>query len=131
MRTFIHLTNILLTICQALCSTLENKDKSHVLYFEMFLQEKCSIVLHYINSKMHYFLYITLLKSDCNQTEITYHYDQWYVIFKSAVLIFSNYMEITTYDVTDDTLDLMADICTALLLVPFLDQHVAPFGAEY
>lgn len=26
-------------VCQALCSPLENKNKSHVLYFLMFLQE--------------------------------------------------------------------------------------------
>lgn len=46
-NAFIHayiysFTKYIFTVCQ----TLGNKDESHVLYFVMFLQEKCYIVLH-------------------------------------------------------------------------------------
>lgn len=58
-------------------------------------------------------------------------YYQWYVLFKSAVLIFPNDVKIMMQDVTDDALDVMGDICAALRSVPFFDQHVATFGAEY
>lgn len=44
-HTCIYSLNIyLFTICQGLCNTLENKDKKHVLYFQMVLQNKCSII---------------------------------------------------------------------------------------